>query len=174
MSSFSNGVKWIPAAPAKVTASTRTSPIRCSLERRRHGRPRAPASNPHRISILVVLETGWTLVRDYAPGIRSPGPRHRPTRSPCRRPGVGASRWIDRGFDSYLGTPSFAVTVLPFELSADVDFPTPPGNQVTWTAKVAAARPILSIQVPGQGTGSRTGRYSAITRRVTWRSGPRR
>jgi hypothetical protein len=37
-------------------------------------------------------------------------------------------------YEAWRSTPTFAVAPPPLSLAANVDFPTPPGNQVTWTA----------------------------------------
>jgi hypothetical protein len=42
-------------------------------------------------------------------------------------------------YEAFLGTPQFDVMSSPMEISADLDFPTPPNNPVTWTAKVAGS-----------------------------------
>ena len=141
VSSFSNEVKWIPAAPAKIT-SVRANVAYPLLAGKTVTWTAAtlPTSNPIEYRFWLYKKTGWTLVRDYAPGNTF---TWTPTQADIGDP-YGVQVWArvvgsTADYDSYLGTESFAVTVLPFELSADVDFPTPPGNQVTWTAKVAAA-----------------------------------
>jgi hypothetical protein len=42
-------------------------------------------------------------------------------------------------YEAWQGTGAFDVMSVPMELKADVDFPTPPGNPVTWTARVAGS-----------------------------------
>jgi len=81
----------------------------------------------------------WRMVQDYSP---SPSFSWVPN-------------WADQGphflqvwartvgtagqYEAFLGTPQFDVMSSPMEISADVDFPTPPNNPVTWTAKVAGS-----------------------------------
>ena len=81
----------------------------------------------------------WRMVQDYSP-------------SPAFS---WAPNWADQGphllqvwarsvgttgqYEAFLGTPQFDVMSSPMEVSADVDFPTPPNNPVTWTAKVAGS-----------------------------------
>lgn len=59
--------------------------------------------------------------------------------------------WVRRtgstaAYEAWLSTPTFAVVGVPFELRANVDFPTPAGNQVTWTAHVNAGTTALEYR----------------------------
>lgn len=40
-------------------------------------------------------------------------------------------------YEAWVATPTFTVNASPIQLTANVEFPTPPGNPVTWTAAVA-------------------------------------
>ena len=52
--------------------------------------------------------------------------------------GLGARGRVDRGLEAWRGTYSFDVGPPPLTLTANVDFPTPAGNQITWTATLGA------------------------------------
>jgi hypothetical protein len=43
------------------------------------------------------------------------------------------------GYEAWIGTELFNVNSAPVKLTADVDFPTPPGQPVRWTAEIAGA-----------------------------------
>jgi hypothetical protein len=82
-------------------------------------------------------KTTWVLARDYStdntftwtPATADVG---EPYRVQVWARAVGKT--VD--YESWLGTPTFAV-IGNIAISADVDFPTPPGNQVTWTARAS-------------------------------------
>jgi hypothetical protein len=62
-------------------------------------------------------------------------------------------------YEAYLGTPAFDIVPAPLWLTSDVDFPTPPGNQVTWTATlgIPPAGPVeYKFQVVDLGTSTTT------------------
>jgi hypothetical protein len=42
-------------------------------------------------------------------------------------------------YEAWVGTDTFSVNAAPMQLASNVDFPTPPGTPVTWTASVAGA-----------------------------------
>lgn len=83
--------------------------------------------------------TGWTNVQSY-------GPSNTYTWTPG---------WDDQGvhylqvwaraadstasYEAVLGTDAFSVNSQPMTVTSDTDFPTPPGNPVTWTATVSGA-----------------------------------
>jgi hypothetical protein len=141
ISSFSNEVQWVPAATPKLT-SVRANVSYPLLAGRSvtWTATSVATANPIEYRFWLYRKTGWTLARDYGPGNTF---TWTPTQADVGEP-YGVQAWArtvgsTAQYESWLGTEAFAVTVLPFELSADVDFPTPPGNQVTWTAKVAAA-----------------------------------
>ena len=89
--------------------------------------------------LMYGLQTGWTVVQNY-----SQNPRFTWT------PG-----WNDLGnhtlqvwvrtlgspatYEAWVGTNPFDVTTNPVQITADVDFPTPPNNPVHWTAVIAGA-----------------------------------
>src|SRR5262245_22366109 len=136
-SSLSNEVQWVPTNVTSIQASA-SYPL---LPRRSvTWTATATASLPLEYRFWLYKKTGWILAQDYG---ASNTFTWTPTQADAGAPyavqvwarAVGSSVQ----YESWLGTPSFAVTVLPFELTADVDFPTPPGNEVTWTALVDAA-----------------------------------
>jgi hypothetical protein len=139
-SSFSNEVQWVPDVPTKITSLQANVSYPLLVRRSVTWTATATASSPLEYRFWLYRQTGWTMVQDYS---ASNTFTWTPTQGDVGQPyavqvwarAVGSSAQ----YESWLGTPTFAVTVLPFELSADVDFPTPPGNQVTWTATVAAA-----------------------------------
>jgi hypothetical protein len=62
-------------------------------------------------------------------------------------------------YEAYLGTPAFDINPAPLLLTANVDFPTPPGNQVTWTATLGTppASPVeYKFQVVDLSTNTAT------------------
>ncbi len=139
-SPLSNEAKWTPSATTKVT-SVRAS-VSYPLLAGHSVTWTATATNalyPIEYRFWLYRKTGWTMVKDYSSGNTF---SWTPTQADVGEPyavqvwarAVGSSLQ----YESWLGTETFAVTVLPFQISADVDFPTPPGNQVTWTAQVAA------------------------------------
>ena len=83
---------------------------------------------------------GWTNVQNY-------GPSNTFTWTPGwdDQQGVHYLQVWARGaastasYEAVLGTDAFTVTSQPMTLSSDTDFPTPPGNPVSWTATVAGA-----------------------------------
>ncbi|MBA3886835.1 MAG: hypothetical protein H0X67_14060 [Acidobacteria bacterium] len=140
-SPLSAELKWVPSAPPSLTSihSSAAYPLLA-------GQPvtwtATTTSNPDPLEYRFYLyrKTGWTLARDYGPGnsltwIPSGGDVGEPYTVQAWVRRVGSSLQ----YESWLGTPTFAVTGAALELSADVDFPTPPGNQVTWTAHAAFA-----------------------------------
>src|SRR5262245_28597961 len=136
-SSLSNEIEWAPPRVTALQASV-SYPLLA-------GRPvtwtaTAIASIPLEYRFWVYRKTGWILAQDYS---ASNTFTWTPTQADVGDP-YAVQVWAravgsTAQYDSWLGTPTFSVTVLPFELSADVDFPTPVGNEVTWTATVAAA-----------------------------------
>jgi hypothetical protein len=62
-------------------------------------------------------------------------------------------------YEAWRGMASFDVVPAPLTLTANVDFPTPPGNQVTWTATLGSptgAAVEYRFQVVDQSTGATT------------------
>jgi hypothetical protein len=137
MSSLSNEVQWVPT---KVTSIQASASYPLLARRAVTWTATATASLPLEYRFWLYRQTGWTLAQDYS---ASNTFTWTPTLADVGAP-YAVQVWAravgsTAQYESYLGTLTFAVTVLPFELTADVDFPTPPGNEVTWTATVAAA-----------------------------------
>jgi len=136
-SSLSNEVQWVPI---KVTGIQASASYPLLAGRSVTWTATATASIPLEYRFWLYRKTGWTLAQDYT---ASNTFNWTPTQADVGDP-YAVQVWARAvgsiaQYDSWLGTPTFSVTVLPFELSADVDFPTPLGNEVTWTATVAAA-----------------------------------
>jgi hypothetical protein len=85
-------------------------------------------------------QTGWTIAQDYTqnpsftwtPGWSDIGSNH------------VVQVWVRSigstfPYEAWVGTNAFDVVPTPVQLTADVDFPTPPSNSVRWTATVAGA-----------------------------------
>jgi cell wall-associated protease len=80
-------------------------------------------------------KTAWVMVQDYGPSTTY---TWTPAAADAGTPyfvqvwarAVGSTAQ----YEAWRGTFSFNVVPAPLTLTADVDFPTPPGNQITWTA----------------------------------------
>ena len=103
----------------------------------------AIASNtqgPVEYRFYLYKQTGWTMVRDYdtndtwawTPDDTDQGS---PNYLQVWARAVGSTAL----FEAWRGTPTFAILPEPLLLSANVDFPTPADNVVTWTATATAA-----------------------------------
>jgi hypothetical protein len=83
----------------------------------------------------VFKKTAWVMVQDYGSASTY---TWTPTASDAGTPyfvqvwarGVGQTAQ----YEAWRGTASFDIVPAPLSLTANVDFPTPPGNQITWTA----------------------------------------
>jgi hypothetical protein len=96
--------------------------------------------DPVEYKFFMYRRTRWVLVQDYSAKNTytwtptwddQGGPYH--VQVWVRKVGSAAD------FDSWRGTEAFTVMTASMELTADVDFPTPLGNTVTWTARVAGS-----------------------------------
>src|SRR5574339_487144 len=136
-SSLSNEAQWVPT---KVTGLQASVSYPLLAGKSVTWTATATATFPLEYRFWLYRKTGWTLAQDYS---ASNTFKWTPTQADVGDP-YAVQVWAravgsTAQYESWLGTPSFSVVVNPFELSADVDFPTPPGNEVTWTATVAAA-----------------------------------
>ena len=136
-SSLSNEVQWVPT---KVTSIQASASYPLLARRSVTWTATATASVPLEYRFWLYRKTAWTLAQDYTASNKF---TWTPTQADAGAP-YGVQVWAravgsTAQYESWLGTPAFSVAVLPFELLADVDFPTPPGNEVTWTALVDAA-----------------------------------
>lgn len=134
-SSLSNEVQWVPTTVTSIQANA-SYPLLAGKSVT--WTATATATLPLEYRFWLYRKTGWTLAQDYS---ASNTFTWKPTQADVGDPydvqvwarAVGSTAQ----YESWLGTPMFSVTVPTFDLSADVDFPTPPGNEVTWTATVA-------------------------------------
>jgi large repetitive protein len=141
-SPFSNEVQWTPPSlPATVTSLQASSayPLLAGLPVT--WTASATGSSPIEYRFYMYRKTGWVLAKDYSPD-------NTLTWTPSTVDDAGSPYavqvWARRvgssaQYESWLGTPTFSVTGAALDLFADVDFPTPPGNQVTWKALAAFA-----------------------------------
>jgi hypothetical protein len=138
-SPLSNEAQWVPT---RVTGIQASAGYPLLARRSVTWTATATASVPLEYRFWLYRKTTWTLAQDYTARNTF---TWTPTQADAGAPyaiqvwarAVGSSAQ----YESWAGTPTFGVTVLPFELSADVDFPTPPGNEVTWTALVDDPNP---------------------------------
>ena len=102
----------------------------------------ATASNnlgPVQYRFYVYKQTAWVMAQDY-------GPSNTYTWTPGLSDAGGpymVQVWVravgsTATYEAWGSTPSFNVVAAPLTLTSDVDFPTPPGNQVTWTATLGS------------------------------------
>jgi hypothetical protein len=97
-------------------------------------------------------KTAWVMVQDYGP---SNTYTWTPTANDAGTPyflqvwarAVGSTA----AYDTWRGTYAFSVVPAPLTLTANVDFPTPAANQITWTATLSTA-----------GTGTAEYRFQVI------------
>ena len=134
VSSLSNEAQWIPT---KLTGLQANVSYPLLTGRSVTWTATAIATLPLEYQFWLYRPTGWTLARSYS---ASNTFTWTPTKADVGDP-YAVQVWARAvgstvSYESWLGTGTFSVTVPPFELAADVDFPTPPGNEVTWTATV--------------------------------------
>jgi hypothetical protein len=102
--------------------------------------------------------TAWVLAQDYGPSntltwTPSVSDQGSPNYVQVWARAVGSTA----AYEAWLGTPSFDVSPPPLALTSNVDFPTPTGNQVTWTATVGSPGPSpLEFQFRVRNTSSST------------------
>jgi hypothetical protein len=157
-SGFSNEVVWTPPSVTTVTALTPNSAYPVAVGSSITWT--ATGSNnlgPVEYRFWMYKKSAWVLAQDYsssntltwAPTVADQGsPYH--VQVWARRVGSTAS------YEAWLGTPAFDVTPPPLALAANVDFPTPPGNQVTWTATVGSPGAPLEFQFRVRNTSTST------------------
>ncbi len=99
----------------------------------------ADASGPVGYKFYMYKRTAWVLMQDYGSSntlawTPQPGDEGTPYSVQVWVRLVGSTA----AYDAYGGTPSsFEVLPAPIRLTANVDFPTPVGNTVTWTASTS-------------------------------------
>jgi hypothetical protein len=142
VSPLSAEVQWTPPAPsgAKLTSLTASSTSPFVSGTPVTWTATATASTPIEYKFWMYIKGAWKLVQDY-------GPSNKFTWTPDLTDVGGPSYlqvWARTtgatvDYQSWLGTPPFEVVKGTIELTADVDFPTPPNNPVTWKVTVADA-----------------------------------
>src|SRR4029453_14850845 len=114
-SSLSNEVQWVPT---KVTRIRGAASYPLLARRPVTWTATATASVPLEYRFWLYRKTGWTLAQDYtASNTFTWTPTHADAGAP-----YGVQVWAravgsSAQYESWLGTPAFAVAVLPFELS---------------------------------------------------------
>jgi hypothetical protein len=140
-SPLSAEVKWLPPSPIDIANLQASVGYPLLI-----GKPVTwtatlkSAAVPVEYKFFVYRRTSWIPVQDY-------GPSNTYTWTPTWNDQGGPYHvqvWVravgsSAQFDSWRGTEAFAVMTAPMDVAADVDFPTPPGNTVTWTARVAGS-----------------------------------
>jgi hypothetical protein len=174
VSALSTEVPWIPDPVTKVTSLTASSGYPLLTGQKTTWTATATSNlGPVEYRFWIYKRTGWVLGQDYGPGnsyswTPSPADVGEPYAVQVWARHVGSTA----DYEGYLGTQAFAVTAAPFQLWADVDFPTPPANQVTWTAQVASA-PTVPLEyrflVWSQNSGAWTAfREYATSNQAQW------
>ena len=141
ISPYSTEVQWTPTATTRITSlqANVSYPVLAG---------RAVTWTATATNTLSSLEykfwlyrrNAWTLLREYSP---TNSATWTTSGADVGEP-YSVQVWVrpigsTAQYETFLSTPQFAVIGAPFELIANVDFPTPPGNQVTWTARVATS-----------------------------------
>jgi len=140
VSPLSTEVVWVP--PSITTFTNLTSSSTYPLAAGNSVTWTATATNnlgPVEYRFYLYKKTGWVMVRDYGP---SNTYTWTPTVSDVGTPyflqvwarAVGSTA----SYEAFKGTNSFDVGPPPLTLTSNADFPTPPGNQITWTATLGA------------------------------------
>jgi hypothetical protein len=137
LSPFSAEVKWTPPTPARVTSLVASTSYPLAAGQPVTWTATASGTQPLQYRFWMYRLAQWVLVQDYS---TSNTLTWTPSTADIGDP-YAVQVWArcagsTANYESWLGTPSFAVTGTSFELQSSVDFPTPPGNQVTWTAHV--------------------------------------
>jgi hypothetical protein len=147
-SALSAEVKWTPPSITKVTsvAADTSYPLLTGTATTWTATATNNLGSPLQYQFWFYRQTGWTLGQTYS---SSNTFTWTPSKADVGEP-YAIQVWArtvgsTAPYEAWLGTESFAVTAAPMELFADVDFPTPPANQVTWTAQLASA-PVGQIE----------------------------
>ena len=142
-SGLSAEVLWTPPpppVPTRITSVTANTEYPLLTGSTTTWTATAESGSPLEYQFWFYRRTGWTLGQPYGSSntftwTPAPADVGEPYGIQVWARAVGSTA----AYEAWLGTPAFAVTSAPFELFADVDFPTPPANQVTWTAQLASA-----------------------------------
>jgi hypothetical protein len=140
VSPLSTEAVWVP--PSITTITNLTSSSTYPLVAGTSVTWTATASNnlgPVEYRFYLYKKTAWVMVQDYGPSnTYTWAPKTSDAGTPyflqvwVRAVGSTAS------YEAWRGTYSFDVVPAPLTLTANVDFPTPPGNQITWTATLGS------------------------------------
>jgi hypothetical protein len=140
VSPLSTEAVWVPPSVTTVTGLTSSSTY--PLVAGTSVTWTATATNnlgPVEYRFYVYKKTAWVMVQDY-------GPSNTYTWTPTAND-VGTPYFVQvwvravgstATYEAWRGTFSFDIVAAPLTLTANVDFPTPQGNQVTWTATLGA------------------------------------
>jgi hypothetical protein len=138
-SSFSAELQWVPptSAPPTITSITASTSYPLTAGQPVTWTATASHSSPLEYRFYLYRKTVWTLAQDYS---ASNTFTWTPTGADVGEP-YTVQVWVrsvgsTAQYEAWLSTPTFAVTAAALEIKASVDFPTPPGNEVTWTAHV--------------------------------------
>jgi hypothetical protein len=162
-SGFSNEAVWTPASV--TTFNSLTSSTTYPLVAGTTVTWTANATNnlgPVEYRFYLYKKTAWVMVQDYGP---SPSYTWTPKVSDAGSPyflqvwarAVGSTA----SYDVFRGTSSFDVVPAPLTLTANVDFPTPPGNQITWTA-VLGTPPSVPVEYQFQVVDTSTNKTTVL------------
>lgn len=140
-SPLSAELQWVPPAPPPSATPTITSIHASTSYPLNAGQSvtwtanATGGSSSLEYRFYLYRKTTWTLARDYA---ASNTFTWTPTAGDVGEP-YTVQVWVrnvgsSAQYEGWLSTPTFAVVGEALEVKASVDFPTPPGNEVTWTA----------------------------------------
>jgi hypothetical protein len=161
-SPLSTEAVWVPAVSV-TTITNLTSSSSYPLVAKTAVTWTATATNnlgPVEYRFYLYKKTAWVMVQDYGP---SNSYTWTPSASDVGTP-YFLQVWVravgsTAGYDAFAGTNSFDVASAPLTVTADVDFPTPPNNQITWTATLNTAgggSPEYRFQVIDTSTNTTT------------------
>lgn len=89
---------------------------------------------------FVYKKTSWIMVQDYGPSSTYTWtPQAADSGTPYFVQVWARAVGSTAQYEAWRGTFSFDVVPAPLTLTSNVDFPTPPGNQITWTAVLGAS-----------------------------------
>ncbi|HSC29702.1 MAG TPA: hypothetical protein VLD67_20665, partial [Vicinamibacterales bacterium] len=174
VSALSTEVEWVPDPVTKITGLTASTGYPLLTGQSTTWTATAISNlGPVEYRFWLYKKAAWVLAQDYSPAnaytwTPQPSDVGEPYTVQVWARTVGAAAQ----YEAYLSTPVFAVTASQFQLWADVDFPTPPANQVTWTAQLASAPAVeheYRFMVWSQNSGAWTAfREYATSNQAQW------
>jgi len=139
-SPLSTEAVWVPASVTTITnlASSSTYPLVAGTS----VTWTATANNnlgPVEYRFYVYKKAAWVMVQDYS---SSSAYTWTPNANDVGTP-YFVQVWVravgsTASYEAWRGTASFDIVAAPLTLTANVDFPTPPGNQIMWTATLGS------------------------------------